>query len=322
MAKMNTMQQGATKPRRWRTCVVKTIAFAACAVVVVEAALHVLHAVPEVVYEENPEVGFRLKPNQDTRFFGNRIRINRWGLRDPRPLDNKPDGVRRVLVLGDSVTWGGIQAQQEDLFTTRLEKALDNVEVVNAGVNGYSVAQMTALYRTRLEGLDPDLVVLFVIPGDFTRAPSTRLIRDSVAYPLSKPRFQLPTALAMVPLTVFKLTGWGWLEPKPDAVPARDWTDEEAVRANIDAAVSLATDLGCERVTVVVSPWLASPVNPPLPEEVAAAFNTAGVRWIDLNAVTRPEPDWFIDHIHLSPKGHAAVADTLAKHLPRRGTSE
>ena len=295
---------------------------AVLALVVVECGLRVLHAVPEVVYEEDPEAGFRLKPDQDTRFFSNPLRINRWGVRDDRPLDTKPEGVRRVVVLGDSVTWGGIQTRQEDLFTTRLEDALENVEVVNAGVNGYSVAQMAALYRTRLEGLEPDLVVLYAIPGDFTRAPSMRLTGNGIAYPLRRPRFQLPTAVAMVPLTVFKLTGWDWLEPEPDAVPTQEWTDAEVVRANIDAAVSLAADLGRERVAVVVSPWLPSPLNPPLPQEVADAFDTAGVHWIDLNEVTEPAADWFMDHIHLSPKGHAAVAEALAEHLDIPGKPE
>jgi len=308
--------------RRWRGRMLRAGAIAVSALVVVEGALQVLHAVPEVVYEEDPEAGFRLKPDQDARFFGNPLKINGWGVRDDRPLDGKSEGVRRILVLGDSVTWGGIQARRENLFTARLESALDGVEVVNAGVNGYSVAQMAALYRTRLEGLEPDLVVLYVIPADFMRAPSMRLTGNGIAYPLRRPRFQLPTAVTMVPLTVFKLTGWDWLEPEPDAVPAQEWTDAEAVCANIDAAVSLATELGRERVAVVVSPWLPSLLNPPLPQEVADAFDAAGVHWIDLNGITEPAADWFMDHIHLSPKGHAAVADALAEHFGVPGEAE
>ncbi len=304
-----------SRPRRWRNRILRAVVMAVSALVLLELVLRILHAAPEVVYEKDAEAGFRLKPNQDARFFGNPIRINAWGVRDLRPLDVKPEGVRRILVLGDSVTWGGIQSRREDLYTTHLESALDHAEVVNAGVNGYSVAQMAALYRGRLEGLEPDLVVLYVIPDDFTRAPSMRLTGNSIAYPLRRPRFQLPTALAMVPLTVFKLTGWGWLEPGPDALPTEEWTDAEVLRANIDAAVSLASELGPNRLVVAVSPWLPSPLNPPLPPEAADAFDAAGVHWISLNEVTAPSEDWFMDHIHLSPKGHAAIAGALAKHL-------
>jgi len=60
--------------------------------------------------------------------------INAEGLRDsPIPL-SKPAGEFRILVLGDSRTFGfGVQLQ--DHFTTKLEAYFKNVQVINAGVN-------------------------------------------------------------------------------------------------------------------------------------------------------------------------------------------
>src|SRR5262245_15424435 len=68
----------------------------------------------------------------------------------------KPTGKYRILVLGDSFT-EGVQVKEEELFSARLEKLDDELEVMNAGVGGYGTVQ-EYLYLTK-EGLrfHPDL---------------------------------------------------------------------------------------------------------------------------------------------------------------------
>ena len=102
---------------------------------------------------------------------------NRFGFRGPEPSLEKPPGVFRIVVTGDSVPmgWG---VNHEDTYAARLERALRetgrDVEVLNVSLAGQN-AQWAA---GRLEGLglrfDPDLVVygftLNDIEGRFYRA--------------------------------------------------------------------------------------------------------------------------------------------------------
>ena len=83
----------------------------------------------------------------------------------------KPAGTRRVVVLGDSHTDGYVDNAES--FATVLEARLrerlgpsDVVEVLNAGVVGYSPAQEYLWYAVRGVALAPDVVVLVLYAGN------------------------------------------------------------------------------------------------------------------------------------------------------------
>ena len=100
----------------------------------------------------------------ETDFFSVDVAINSKGLRGEEVGLEKPEGVRRVLVVGDSFAWG-FGVEQEDTFTARLESALPATQVINGAVSGYSTDQ--ALLWLRLEGkqYEPD-VVGYVLSGN------------------------------------------------------------------------------------------------------------------------------------------------------------
>ena len=95
-------------------------------------------------------------------------RINADGFRDRNYLRPKPDGVFRVLVLGDSVAYGyGVEG--EESFPKVLERELaaaigggerHRVEVLNLGVSGYNPYTEAALLADRGSGYEPDLVLV------------------------------------------------------------------------------------------------------------------------------------------------------------------
>jgi lysophospholipase L1-like esterase len=92
------------------------------------------------------------------------VRTNSFGLRSPEVAVPKPSGVFRILLLGDSFTFG-FRAAGEVVFARRLEEILRSrghasVEVVNAGVLSYCPLLEYLQYRHHLHALEPDLVVL------------------------------------------------------------------------------------------------------------------------------------------------------------------
>jgi hypothetical protein len=120
----------------------------------------------------HPDVGWIHTPNAGAWLYGCigrrfewRVytRINSKGLRDREYDYAKPPGVRRVLLLGDSIT-EAVQVPLERTFAKLLEDDLrvrgESVEVVNGGVAAFGTD--TALLFFRSEGVryDPDLVLL------------------------------------------------------------------------------------------------------------------------------------------------------------------
>jgi hypothetical protein len=100
----------------------------------------------------------------ETPQFRTSVHINRQGLRDREHLYERPSGVKRVLVLGDSFAWGyGVEA--EERFSQRLESSL-GVEVINAAVSGYSTDQ--ELLWLRAEGIkyEVDFILLELAGND------------------------------------------------------------------------------------------------------------------------------------------------------------
>ena len=84
---------------------------------------------------------------------------NALGFRGPEVAPVKPSGKLRVLVLGDSFTYG-IGVADDETFSARLAALDPRLEVLNAGVNGYGTAQELLLLRDQGLGLQPDVVVI------------------------------------------------------------------------------------------------------------------------------------------------------------------
>jgi hypothetical protein len=86
----------------------------------------------------------------------------------------------RIALVGDSVTFGEGVNQTEDTFAQVLEDTLNRdqsghrVKVFNFGASAYSVAVMAATLRRRMLEVEPNLVLMAIIPSDFnlSRTPS------------------------------------------------------------------------------------------------------------------------------------------------------
>jgi len=129
-----------------------------------------------------PQV-FEFKPHASGVFPGNvdmartfPYRTNAHGLRD-RDRAGKQPGVKRVLVLGDSYTWGYAVAEEEAFPQTaeRLlkERGHPDIEVINAGIPDYNSRQERQLLEKLLPIYQPDAVFLAYVVND--AEPSTAM---------------------------------------------------------------------------------------------------------------------------------------------------
>jgi lysophospholipase L1-like esterase len=103
-------------------------------------------------------------------------RTNAYGLRD-RDRPAKQPGTKRVLVMGDSYTWGYAVAEEEAYpqVAERLlrERGRADIEVINGGVPDYNSRQERQLLAQLLPIYQPDAVVLGYVMND--AEPSTAM---------------------------------------------------------------------------------------------------------------------------------------------------
>jgi len=152
-------------------------------------------------YLYDPTLGWKNVPNRTATTRGHRLSINSLGLRDREYSYEKPAGTRRILVLGDSFTWG-YGVSDEEVFTEVLERRLQsqgrNWQVINTGVSGWGTGQQYLFLKSEGLRYQPDVVVLaFYLIND------PKEVRLSDVYGLSKPVFldtQLTLGNVPVPL--------------------------------------------------------------------------------------------------------------------------
>jgi len=159
----------------------------------------------EPYHREDPELFWTLVPG----YVRGDVRINRLGLRGPELLAEKPPDVYRIVLLGDSVTFG-FRVAEHETYAARLEthlngehyryprRGFEHTQVLNAGVTGYSSWQGRKWYEALASRFAPALVIVMFGYNDHHSATATdreksaersfggllRLVRRSAAFRL------------------------------------------------------------------------------------------------------------------------------------------
>lgn len=100
-------------------------------------------------------------------------KVNADGLRSSE-IRPKGPGTRRVLVIGDSFTFGWAVHDDAAVFPAHLERALadERIEIVNGGLAGSLTHQWVDLWRRLGDRVDPDVVLIVFFLRDGTRTTS------------------------------------------------------------------------------------------------------------------------------------------------------
>lgn len=149
----------------------------------------------EVLYRTSPTRLYELRPRVDEVVGRKRVRIqiNAAGFRDDREYAvPKPEGVRRLLVIGDSYTFAG-KVPLEQTYPKRLEALLNagtappRYEVLNLAVPGYNSRQQRLNLEERGLAFEPDLVIVAFVLND--AVPAAQLVPLDARVPLETRRF-------------------------------------------------------------------------------------------------------------------------------------
>ncbi len=242
--------------------------------------------------------------------------INKDGFRHPDVSRPKPKGVWRGFTIGDSQTYGaGVDADQT--YTAFAERALkkamphpDKVELLNAGISGYTSLQALRLIQKKLLKWDPDVIVIDCRTYDSLREG-----------PLGAPSEGIATLQRLLfHSRIYYVLHFGIDRIRP--VQPRRMHEHSEIRGaernrfgNHDLIVTLGKQKGFGVVFVDYPFWNTSDdriVCLAPPEELPAGQVVAR-GCLALQQSGYPPKELFLDNNHLKPLGNRIVGEALAK---------
>jgi len=129
----------------------------------------------------DPVIGIALIPNMKVVHsrgcYTGLVETNRWGFRDRDRTLEKPPGVYRIALIGDSVVEAE-HVRPEQVMNIQMEQLLQrqgykNIEVMNFSVEGIGTTQEFLIYREHVRQFHPDLVLLLFSNNDVWNNSST-----------------------------------------------------------------------------------------------------------------------------------------------------
>jgi lysophospholipase L1-like esterase len=237
------------------------------------------------------------------------------------------------VLLGGSAAFGFGIGPDEDTLAARLERELAPAEVVNAGVIGYVSSQELALLRSEVLDLDPQVVVAFDGWNDFRTARprpdgtfATVLFAqvEDLASEAALARRDFSFAFRVAFSHVFRQIRSRIrqaLAPAPEPY-APEHPALEAVEGrlapylrNVLAMQAACRAKGCRFLLVVQPERRADPAYRAFSTRAARALLEAGGEALDAATLEELAPGLFLDDVHLTVEGNAAVAKAIAARL-------
>lgn len=286
------------------------------------------------IYEPDPKLYWKLKPNQDcfTKIDHKLVHINSHGTRGADFATEKPADTIRILSLGDSRTFGWGLTEAET-YSDRLQKLLQKnsgnakrVEVINAGVNAWSYSQMFVYFRDTGLAYKPDVVIIGEanLWTQFSENSSPEFVKKlmwRVRFKNFLRRFAIYHYIVEV-----KLEGvYEHMREKFIPVdPARDTLFKEEQQNDPDAVFHDAIEGVCRlaqtngvKPVLLYMPWATelNVTNAPTSLKVKRAVrDQLDVPLVDMTMDLRPGGNALYleaDPVHLDAQGNAMVAERL-----------
>ncbi len=98
----------------------------------------------------------------------------------------KPSGIYRIITIGDSFTFGD-NVNPDKNYPSQLENILNKnctnkFQIINLGVSGYDIQYSVERFKLRGQKYNPDLVLWFIISGDFIRISDKQILKSTLMH--------------------------------------------------------------------------------------------------------------------------------------------
>ena len=288
---------------------------------------------------EDSELVWKLKPQTIEG-----IKTNEFGLRD-FPYNENADV--KILVLGDSITWGHGIDEPQFLYTSILETVLNEkypnktFEVINSGVPGYSTFQERIYLEKYGLGLNPDIIILQFCLNDIFEPYLTlaSLGGDNQFLGIDTRK----AADGIFGWFLQHSTAFEWAVKRVIQLYKKreEYSAKKLCQNNLSKELNEAWDKNLDQIRLIINlarqnntpiiiliaPYkfqLVNPVETSQPQNILTDFsNIRGAIVIDLlpyfiDAKRIKDVPLFIDENHFSRLGHYITAKVIAKYFDEK----
>lgn len=127
------------------------------------------------ILNRDPVIFWRQRSNLDVLFHEVKVHTDAWGLRNQKLNLKKKENSLRIICLGPSSTFGwGIE--NKSTYAYLLKKLIESacidfqdIEVINAGVIGYSSYQGKVFLKESILQLNPDIIIVSYLINDIDK---------------------------------------------------------------------------------------------------------------------------------------------------------
>lgn len=276
---------------------------------------------------DHPQLGYVHPRSVTYRLGKNRVSLNSNGHRDDEMPVRKPAGERRILVLGDSVTFGWGVDQGED-FPARLEALLREKQggawqVINSGVNGYNSEQEAIFFSNEGIHYRPDIVLLVYVGNDVDPVikPNAVTWRRYPTWPSSLPELlDRARSLSYLYQTTKLFQRMQEVGAHASSGPPPTVTDHPRWTVSLEALRSISNLCKREKIPFLVAVLAGTD------EKAIASLRQAGIDTISFGAAWSrvPSEKRYVSRIdsHPSAAVHLEFAEQLMGELSNRGWLE
>ena len=288
----------------------------------------------------HPELFWWARPHVDGTFWSTpHVRTNEFGLRE-QPFDRSP-ARRNILLVGDSVAWGSLVGEEER-YSNMLQRLLkeypgyDDVQIVNAGVVGFSSFQVLQYLKTRgLERFRPRAVVFCVGINDaWSVEMSDHQQFKRYQRPIERVRrlFQTSNLFLFLERYMREFLTWARTGQNPEGLGFLYYdgkTSPQALRntadeteENLRKAGDLVEGHGSLPILILEDTriehpqsWDAENFRQGREKERGLAqireWSTVDIAGLTGEPWNLDRPEYLLDFCHLHPRGHRIIAELL-----------
>lgn len=323
----NTVMLGSTRPipRGWFARITRYKVFLLAAGFLLllglgEIGLRVVFGLGHPIrYERDPACGYFTQPNQHTRRLFSRTVINRFGMRSPEFSVAKPPGSLRLMFLGDSIAFGTILVDQDQIFVERVRKDLSRnlhrqVEAINASANSWAISNEYGFLRTR-GTYNSDYVLLVLNSGDLDQPFAD--ISEVQADQSSGRRTAIGELLATHWPASRKVS-----QPASGTAVRNDPGAEQANLQNLTSIADFSRAQGAHFLLIFVPfrRYIARGAAGSAPHPLTLWAAAEGVDLLDLTpalSAYETRATTLQDGVHLNAFGNQLIAEALERYLAR-----
>lgn len=300
------------------------------------------------MYVVDSRTGLKLlRPNavfvRDQQF----IRSNSLGLRGPEPSHAQNPNRVRIVLLGASTVMGATASDNEHTLSHLLELELRrrltgiDVEVINGGISGYTLADQQAMLEDLLASLRPDLVVVYPGFNDFGGYCRPQSRRQPPAL-RGLPKLQMPDWWMTDDLVLWNTEGLRRAPPVVVGTKDPDAMNLSVYRARVGSLIQSARSRGEPLIVATVArsfrreqptqtqQALSAQIRRLLPcftldgmhrlferhnEVLKAEAAAAKVPVIELDKIIPGGSRYFSNTTHFADEGEEAAAEALAEFI-------